>query len=322
MTGAALLEHCLGNEEVALTYGEASLAFYRANGDRFGTAITLYVLGKIAEDNGEYDQAHNRFNEASTLFSLDDEQAWAGLALDHLGSVAYGRGDYEKATSVLTTALQLQRMTGHRYGAAVSLLYLGHIALTDGNHVAAAKCYGESLVLWREEKLRPGIVEVLSGLAAVAANRGNLEQATRLFGAADKMRNAIGLLTRLPEQTLYERDTTRARRGLGEPNFQKAWTAGAAMSLDQAMAEAATIASESSTLAHTLASSEPSLNGLTRREMEILRLISAGYSNQEIADTLFISVRTVANHVTNILAKLGVKSSRAAAAEAHRLGIS
>lgn len=108
ITGAALLEHCLGNEEVALAYGEASPAFYQANGDRFGTAITLYVLGKIAEDNGEYDQAHNKFNEASTLFSLDDEQAWAGLALDHLGSVAYGRGDYEEASTVLTTALELQ----------------------------------------------------------------------------------------------------------------------------------------------------------------------------------------------------------------------
>lgn len=321
ITGAALLEHCLGNEEVALAYGEASPAFYQANGDRFGTAITLYVLGKIAEDNGEYDQAHNRFNEASTLFSLDDEQAWAGLALDHLGSVAYGRGDYEEASTVLTTALELQRMTGHRYGAAVSLLYLGHIALTEGNHVAAARCYGESLVLWREEKLRPGIVEVLSGLAAVAANRGNLEQATRLFGAADKVRNAIGLLTRLPERTLYERDTARARRGLGESDFQKAWAAGVAMSLDQAMAEAAAIASESATLGRTLATSEPAPNGLTRPEMDVLQLIAAGHSNQEIADTLFISLRTVANHVTNILAKLGVKSSRAAAAAAHRLGI-
>lgn len=52
---------------------------------------------------------------------------------------------------------------------------------------------------------------------------------------------------------------------------------------------------------------------LTRREQEVLDLISAGRTNQEIADTLIIELGTVKNHVHNILKKLNVNSRREAA---------
>ncbi len=58
--------------------------------------------------------------------------------------------------------------------------------------------------------------------------------------------------------------------------------------------------------------------GLTRREREVLQMMASGKSNQEIADTLFVSLGTVKVHVTRILAKLGVKSRSAAADYAHR----
>ena len=61
--------------------------------------------------------------------------------------------------------------------------------------------------------------------------------------------------------------------------------------------------------------------GLTSRELEILRLIVEGRSNREIAAALFISVSTVQNHVSSLLAKLEVGSRTAAVATARRLGI-
>jgi DNA-binding CsgD family transcriptional regulator/tetratricopeptide (TPR) repeat protein len=60
---------------------------------------------------------------------------------------------------------------------------------------------------------------------------------------------------------------------------------------------------------------------LTRREAEILTLIAEGRRNAEIANRLFLSRRTVAHHVTAILAKLGVRSRTEAARAAARLGI-
>lgn len=60
---------------------------------------------------------------------------------------------------------------------------------------------------------------------------------------------------------------------------------------------------------------------LTDREMEVLRLIAKGHSNQEVADELFIGIKTVKFHVTNILAKLGVDDRTQAAIYAHKHGL-
>lgn len=67
--------------------------------------------------------------------------------------------------------------------------------------------------------------------------------------------------------------------------------------------------------------SEPDPFGLSPREIEVLRLIAQGYRDREIADELFISPRTVTNHVANILQKMDVPSRAAAAVEGVRRGI-
>jgi DNA-binding CsgD family transcriptional regulator/tetratricopeptide (TPR) repeat protein len=61
--------------------------------------------------------------------------------------------------------------------------------------------------------------------------------------------------------------------------------------------------------------------GLTPRELEVLRLVADGRSNRQIAEELFISVKTASVHVSNILAKLGVRTRVEAAAVAHRLAL-
>lgn len=59
--------------------------------------------------------------------------------------------------------------------------------------------------------------------------------------------------------------------------------------------------------------SPPALNELTKREMEVLRLIASGANNREIAQKLFISEGTVKNHVTNILNRLNLRDRTQAA---------
>ena len=65
----------------------------------------------------------------------------------------------------------------------------------------------------------------------------------------------------------------------------------------------------------------PTDGGLTPREREVLRLVVAGYTNPEIADTLFLSRRTVTTHLTRIFAKLGVQGRAEAAVHAVRRGL-
>jgi len=60
---------------------------------------------------------------------------------------------------------------------------------------------------------------------------------------------------------------------------------------------------------------------LTRRELEILRLMAGGYSNGEIADTLGTAEGTVKNHASSILSKLGVRDRTRAVLKALELGV-
>jgi DNA-binding NarL/FixJ family response regulator len=61
--------------------------------------------------------------------------------------------------------------------------------------------------------------------------------------------------------------------------------------------------------------------GLTAREVDVLRCLTQGKSDREIAETLFIGTRTVETHVSNLIAKLGARNRAEAAVIATREGI-
>lgn len=63
------------------------------------------------------------------------------------------------------------------------------------------------------------------------------------------------------------------------------------------------------------------LEELSARELDVLKLIARGFSNDEIARTLFISPHTVKNHVSNIYRKMGMDDRTQVAITALRLGL-
>jgi DNA-binding NarL/FixJ family response regulator len=66
---------------------------------------------------------------------------------------------------------------------------------------------------------------------------------------------------------------------------------------------------------------QPLVDPLTERELDVLRAVADGLSNREAAGLLFLSEGTVKNHVTNVLAKLGVRDRTQAALRARALGL-
>ena len=71
----------------------------------------------------------------------------------------------------------------------------------------------------------------------------------------------------------------------------------------------------------TATAPQPLIDPLSERELEVLRRVAAGYSNQDIARELFVAGSTVKKHVHNIYAKLGVGSRTQAVARARELGL-
>ena len=162
---------------------------------------------------------------------------------------------------------------------------------------------------------------MLEGCAALAAGR-QPARALGLAGAAAALREIEGGVLTSAEANRLDRFLAPARRAVGRNEAMAAWATGRSTPLEQTIADAETLLAEPPTATVLHATSEPvGLAGLTSRELAVLRLIAEGRSNREIADTLFVSRRTVTTHTTGIFTKLGVGSRTAAIAAARRLGL-
>jgi DNA-binding CsgD family transcriptional regulator/tetratricopeptide (TPR) repeat protein len=113
--------------------------------------------------------------------------------------------------------------------------------------------------------------------------------------------------------TTGERDSARAET-------VRAWTDASAMCADGLAERLGAFARRARFPLQAAAGTPSALDVLTPREREVLALLAEGASNRAIAQTLFISSKTAAVHVSNVLAKLGVGSRLEAAALAHRTG--
>jgi DNA-binding CsgD family transcriptional regulator len=143
--------------------------------------------------------------------------------------------------------------------------------------------------------------------------------AARLLGAAEAAAASTGeRLAVPPEGAAYGRAAARLRAALGQVAYEHAVATGREQRAEAVAADVDAVLEAASAAASGPA---PGGHGLTSREMEVLRLLAEGRTDREIADALFISRRTASNHVAAILAKLGVPSRRAAAAEARFLGL-
>ncbi len=321
LVGVGTLAHFQGDDARAVAVTEEGLALWRQVGDPRGAGYALLLLGAVAEDRGDYDPAVPLLEEALSLLRDAGYQALATQTLYHLGVVTHGQGDHARATMLLEEALALSRELGDAWNTAIALLHLGLVAGELGDHGRAGACFAEGLALHRAGGNKEGIVKGLASIAVLATTRRLPQVAARLFAAAEALAEELGYRFALPERAIYERAQRQARAALGEPAFAAARTQGRALDLDQAIAEAeATVAAVSGPDSREPTAATAS-GGLTAREVEVLRLVAEGLTDQQIADALFVSRRTATSHLTNILAKLGLENRAAAAAYAVRHGL-
>lgn len=306
----------------ALAWHEQVLALTREIGDRFEEARSLSNLGALATELGEHDLAMARFEASLSLAREIGEPEPVVMSLHNLAHATWLHGHPATAIDRLQEALALAQQHSITWIIPSIFTGIGFAALDLGDFGRAVASLHESLALAQARGNDGDLIDVLEGLARVSAATGRPEQAVRLFGAADALRDEIDVAMAPIEREFFAPLFTSLRNALETTGFATAWANGKALSREDALSEARDVSpTPAAPSPQEAARRYAPRHGLTRRELEILRLIAAGQSNREIGDTLFITSATVARHLANLYAKLGVDTRARAAAYAHQHGL-
>ncbi len=160
-------------------------------------------------------------------------------------------------------------------------------------------------------------------IGMLATALGRFEDAERHFDDSDAMNTRLGARPLLAHTKVDRARLHLARHGRGDVARARELLQEAAAAFDEL--EIPYHAGKARELLESLpqgASARPTYpEGLSGREVEVLRLIAGGQTNAEIADALVISPHTVGRHVSNIFDKLGIAHRADAAAWAVRNGL-
>ncbi|MCG8348864.1 MAG: tetratricopeptide repeat protein [Chloroflexales bacterium] len=313
LTVAGALAMRQDDTAVALHLFEAGLAINQQMEDHPGMARLFASLGLLAMAREDYTAARTRF-EASLAIWRDLNNTW-GVAsnLGNLGYVALLQGDDATAQSLLDESLALLRQIGDTWSIANALTNLGDVARQQNDYVQARRYLHESLHLKSMLDSHQGMAWSLEVIAQLAMDLGQTRRGVQILGAATDLRTAIGSLRIPAEQARAAHIIAEARASLGEQAFAEAWAAGQSLTLNEAITLAQEELSAPPAPAAPAPSSSPgALADLTPRELEVLRLVSTGMTNKEIARELTLSHYTVQDYVRSILDKLDVSSRSAA----------
>jgi non-specific serine/threonine protein kinase len=284
-----------------------------------GVARSLNNLGLVAYVQGDYATARTLYEESLAIYRQTGDRWGIAVVLNNLGNAAYVQGDYNTAHSRHSESLEIRRAMGNKTGIAWSLNNLGNAAIGRGDYNTARSFYAESTAVHYELRDNTGIAAGVSGLGASAVGTGNAVLGARLLGASEALLQAVGATFEPDDRIPYEFGLASARAQLGEDAFEKARQEGRDMGVEAAIAYALEAVPEIEPLIRVAkASKEPRKpkhvypNGLSRREVEVLRLLGEGLTNEQLAERLFLSPNTVRAHLYSIYNKLNVKSRNAA----------
>ena len=187
------------------------------------------------------------------------------------------------------------------------------VAIAQGEPEQAERDAHDALTCATELGAHLGVAGVLECLAVLAGDGASHREAARLLGAAHAVRQCTGEVRFKAWDAGYQALTAGLRDALGDKEFDAAWAEGAALSTEEAIAYAQRGRGERKRPASGWGS-------LTPTERDVVRLVSEGLGNKDIAARLFVSPRTVQTHLTHVYTKLGLTSRVQLAQEAARRG--
>jgi predicted ATPase/class 3 adenylate cyclase len=182
-----------GEPEQAAELVERSLAVFRDQGDRERVGTALNSLGSIRRVLGDFDAARSLLEESLAIRRELGDEARMASSLSNLGIVAFEQGDLDDAEARFLEALELDRAHGNEWGAGAALDNLSAVAIERGDYERAREMNREMVVLAERVGDQELIAFGLEKAAVLAASEGDAARAGRLAGAADAVREAVGI---------------------------------------------------------------------------------------------------------------------------------
>ena len=319
LDSAARIAWKCGDAKAARAFLEESAALARRISQNWALSSSRQLLAAIALAQGEYGRAAALAKELLTITQRVGDKAQLFDALFTLGEAALRLGDEKEAQARYQQSLALAQETGDQANVSRAVAGLGDIAQQRGNDADALAHYRDSFALARMFDEQQAAGKALLGLAHTSFTHGQYRQAACLFAAAEKR---LDITTEMDpvERAEYARGVSETCTHLGEQAYLRAREEGRNLSLEQVQALVEQVDASGPLLphdSHTLrtgkaASRTTYHDQLTAREVEVLRLVAEGLTNEQIAGRLVISYRTVTTHLNSIYTKLGVTSRSAA----------
>ena len=319
----AMLLWSQGENEHAMALARDYRQLAERIGDRYRLAGSFMVYGLCAAALERWQEAFPAIERACAMWVDLGARAEESSAHVAMSTIAMGMGDTELALAEARRATDIAEALGHTTNQARAQVSLARLARLGGDTGQATISYRKALVLWNSIDTHWWKVDPLIGLAEIAADRAHAIEAAKLLGAADALiaeEEVSGTSYAFPfTKAAYGRIETISCGILGPEQFEAARRDGRILAFDDVLRIVDTIAPLATSTAHESRLAHASK--LSARELDILQLAARGLTDEEIAGNLFLSRRTVSNHVSHILAKLDVTTRGKAVAKAGMMGI-
>ena len=291
------------------------LALWESLGDDVGIATSLRGSGHAYFHAGDWKSARAQIERSLAVSQAADDQPGTAWSIHDLAEWHDAAGNLEQAETGWLDALIRFEGLGMGFGIYRAHLSLGTLGLRRNDYAAALQGLRSAAQVRNAEHFVYQCAELLRATASLAAaiRRGRL--AAELYGAASTWEDTYGISAHDYLIPIFDRGITRSRRQLTKAQWDTGYRTGSRWTSDHAMRAADRTLAE---LAEAL-SVRPA--GLTEREVDVLRLVAIGMSNDDIARRLVVSPRTVHAHVRALFAKLDVSTRAAAAHEASLLNL-